>query len=68
MLYEMNSEIFEVGETKLNQYIKNDDTEKLQSGSSSYIPRDTDKDIQLIKAIEILSSLNKKIINIREMN
>lgn len=63
-----NSEIFEVGETKLNQYIKNDDTEKLQSGSSSYIPRDTDKDIQLIKAIEILSSLNKKIINIREMN
>ena len=57
-----------MGETKLNQYIKNGDTEKLQSGSSSYIPRDTDKDIQLIKAIEILSSLNKKIINIREMN
>lgn len=65
---DLTSEVFQVGETQLNQHIENKEIEKIQSGSSAYIPRDEDKDTQLIQAIEILSDLNEKIIETHEIN
>ena len=65
---DLTSEVFQVGETQLNQHIENKEIEKIQSGSSAYIPKDEDKDTQLIQAIEILSDLNEKIIETHEIN
>ena len=39
-----------------------------ESGSSAYIPKDENKDKQLVEAIEILSNLNKRIINNKRIN
>ena len=64
---DQNSDLFQVGETQLNQHIKNKG-EGEESGSSAYIPKDENKDTQLVEAIEILSNLNKRIINTKRIN
>lgn len=55
-----NYDLMTVGETKLNKYMKNENS-NIESGSSAYIPADEINDTQLNEAIKILSNLNKKI-------
>ena len=55
-----NYDLMTVGETKLNKYMKNENS-NIESGSSAYIPSDEINDTQLNEAIKILSNLNKKI-------
>ena len=63
-----NSGISQVGETQLSQYIKNKEDVKDKSGSSAYIPKDENKDTQLVEAIKILTDLNKRIIITKRIN
>ena len=59
---------FLVGETQLNKYIENKESQsKLKSGSSAYIPKDKNKDVQLTQAIDILSGLNREITKRRKL-
>ena len=63
-----NSDIIQIGETQLNQHIKNKEDVKDKSGSSAYIPKDENKDTQLVEAIKILTDLNKRIIITKRIN
>ena len=58
---ENNPEIYEVGETQLNEFIKKDSNDKSESGSSAYIPLDSSEDTQLNLAVEIMNDLLLKI-------
>jgi carboxyl-terminal processing protease len=65
---DMDLDSFLVGETQLNKYIENKESQsKLKSGSSAYIPKDKNKDVQLIQAIDILSGLNREITKRRNL-
>ena len=58
---ENNPEIYKVGETQLNKFIKKDTSDKSESGSSTYIPLDTSEDTQLNLAVEIMNNLLSQI-------
>ena len=58
---EINPDIYNVGETQLNKFIKKDTSDKIESGSSTYIPADTKEDTQLNLALKIMNNLLSQI-------
>ena len=58
---QINPEIYKVGETQLNRFIKKDASDKIESGSSTYIPEDTSEDTQLNLALKIMNNLLSQI-------
>ena len=59
--FDNNPDLYKVGETQLSQFIRKSDKDAIQSGSSTYIPTDSNDDTQLNLAIEIMEKLLSRI-------